>query len=78
MTGLVLSNNYVLTYVFWEGVGVCSYLLDRFLAHAAQGGCGRHEGVSGQSHRRLRLRDRDLLDVVDRAEPRPELWQCAL
>jgi NADH-quinone oxidoreductase subunit L len=27
MTGLVLSNNYVLTYVFWEGVGVCSYLL---------------------------------------------------
>src|SRR5262249_17173183 len=27
MTGLVLSNNYLLTYVFWEGVGVCSYLL---------------------------------------------------
>ena len=30
MTGLVLSNNYVLTYVFWEGVGVCSYLLIGF------------------------------------------------
>ncbi len=27
MTGLVLSNNYLLTYAFWEGVGVCSYLL---------------------------------------------------
>ncbi len=27
MTGLVLSDNYLLTYVFWEGVGVCSYLL---------------------------------------------------
>src|SRR5262249_59321292 len=27
MAGLVLSNNYVLTYVFWEGVGACSYLL---------------------------------------------------
>ena len=27
MTGLVLSNNYLLTYVFWEGVGTCSYLL---------------------------------------------------
>jgi NADH-quinone oxidoreductase subunit L len=27
MTGLVLSGNYVLTYAFWEGVGVCSYLL---------------------------------------------------
>jgi NADH-quinone oxidoreductase subunit L len=30
MTGLVLSNNYILTYVFWEGVGVCSYLLVGF------------------------------------------------
>ena len=30
MTGLVLSSNYVLTYVFWEGVGVCSYLLVGF------------------------------------------------
>jgi proton-translocating NADH-quinone oxidoreductase chain L len=30
MTGLVISNNYLLTYVFWEGVGVCSYLLVGF------------------------------------------------
>ncbi len=30
MTGLVLSNNYVLTYGCWEGVGVCSYLLIGF------------------------------------------------
>jgi NADH-quinone oxidoreductase subunit L len=30
MTGLVLSNNYVVTYAFWEGVGVCSYLLIGF------------------------------------------------
>jgi NADH-quinone oxidoreductase subunit L len=30
MTGLVLSNNYILTYVFWEGVGTCSYLLVGF------------------------------------------------
>jgi NADH-quinone oxidoreductase subunit L len=27
MTGLVLSSNFALTYAFWEGVGVCSYLL---------------------------------------------------
>jgi proton-translocating NADH-quinone oxidoreductase chain L len=27
MTGLVLANNYILLYGFWEGVGVCSYLL---------------------------------------------------
>ena len=30
MTGLVLSSNFVLTYGFWEGVGVCSYLLVGF------------------------------------------------
>ncbi len=30
MTGLVLSSNFVLTYAFWEGVGVCSYLLVGF------------------------------------------------
>ena len=30
MTGLVLSNNYILTYAFWEGVGVCSYMLVGF------------------------------------------------
>jgi NADH-quinone oxidoreductase subunit L len=30
MTGLVLSSNYLLTYVFWEGVGTCSYLLVGF------------------------------------------------
>ncbi len=30
MTGLLLSGNYLLTYAFWEGVGVCSYLLIGF------------------------------------------------
>jgi NADH-quinone oxidoreductase subunit L len=33
MTGLVLSNNFVLTYAFWEGVGVCSYLLIGYWYH---------------------------------------------
>ncbi len=27
MTGLVLASNFILLYMFWEGVGVCSYLL---------------------------------------------------
>ncbi len=27
MTMLALSNNFLLTFVFWEGVGLCSYLL---------------------------------------------------
>jgi len=30
MTGLVLANNFILLYCFWEGVGVCSYLLIGF------------------------------------------------
>ncbi|MCI0680796.1 MAG: NADH-quinone oxidoreductase subunit L [Gemmataceae bacterium] len=27
MTGLVLANNFIVLYAFWEGVGLCSYLL---------------------------------------------------
>jgi NADH-quinone oxidoreductase subunit L len=30
MTGLVLARNFFLLYAFWEGVGVCSYLLIGF------------------------------------------------
>jgi proton-translocating NADH-quinone oxidoreductase chain L len=30
MTGLVLASNFLLLYAFWEGVGVCSYLLIGF------------------------------------------------
>jgi NADH-quinone oxidoreductase subunit L len=30
MTGLVLADNYILLYAFWEGVGLCSYLLIGF------------------------------------------------
>ena len=66
MTGLVLSNNYLLTYVFWEGVGVCSYLLVGFWHTQPERGGGRDEGVPGQPDRRLRLRDRHLLALVDR------------
>ncbi|TMQ32398.1 MAG: NADH-quinone oxidoreductase subunit L [Planctomycetota bacterium] len=42
MTGLVLANNFLLLCAFWEGVGLCSYLLIGFwfnkpsAAHAAQ------------------------------------------
>src|SRR5262249_35649105 len=31
MTGLVLADNLLLLYAFWEGVGLCSYLLIGFL-----------------------------------------------
>jgi NADH-quinone oxidoreductase subunit L len=30
MTGLVLASNFILLYAFWEGVGLCSYLLIGF------------------------------------------------
>ncbi len=33
MTGLVLANNFLLLYVFWEGVGLCSYLLIGYWFH---------------------------------------------
>ncbi len=69
MTGLVLSNNYLLTYVFWEGVGVCSYLLIGFWHSRPCGRGGRDEGVPGQPDRRLRLRGRHLLDVDDGSAP---------
>src|SRR5260370_27949128 len=30
MTGLVLAENFLVLYSFWEGVGLCSYLLIGF------------------------------------------------
>lgn len=33
MLGLVMSNNLLFLYVFWEGVGLCSYLLMGFWFH---------------------------------------------
>ena len=45
MTMLVSVSNFVLLYVFWEAVGVCSYLLVGFWFEEARGGGGRQEGV---------------------------------
>ena len=38
MTMLVSVSNFVLLYVFWEAVGLCSYLAHRFLVRKALGG----------------------------------------
>ena len=65
MTMLVSVSNFLLLYVFWEAVGVCSYLLIGFWYRKARGGRGRQEGVSRQSHRRLRLRARHVPDLDD-------------
>ena len=65
MTMLVSASNFVLLYVFWEAVGLCSYLLIGFWYREARGGRGRQEGVPGQPHRRLRLRPGRLPDLDD-------------
>ncbi len=57
--------------------GLVQLSSDRLLAHQAQGRRGGHEGVPGQPPWRLRLRGRDFLALVDRAQPRPELRKCA-
>ena len=63
MTMLVSVSNFVLLYVFWEAVGLCSYLLIGFWYREARSGRGRQEGVSGQSRRRFRLRARAVSDL---------------
>src|SRR5205823_5332666 len=35
MIGMLVSNNYVQFYLFWEGVGLASYLLIGFWTHKA-------------------------------------------
>ena len=42
---LVLANNYLLMFVGWEGVGLCSYLLIGFYFEKVVGGSRRQEGV---------------------------------
>ncbi len=54
MLCLVLSNNFLLTFLGWEGVGTCSYLLDLVLVHRRGQRLGRQEGLRHQPDRRLR------------------------
>ena len=58
MLVLVLGANFLVMFVGWEGVGLCSYLLDRLLVSEEVGRRRRQEGVHRQSHRRLRVRPR--------------------
>ena len=58
MTGLVLADNFLLLYAFWEGVGLCSYLLIGFWFTRAVGGCRGPQGVPGHAPGRRRLADR--------------------
>ena len=54
MLMLVLADNFLLSFLGWEGVGACSYFLISFWFTAEQRRRGRQEGVRHQPHRRLR------------------------
>ena len=60
MLVLVLANNLLLTFVGWEGVGVCSYWLVSFYFERDVGGLGRQEGLHLQPRRRRRPAARDV------------------
>ena len=55
-----------MTFLGWEGVGLCSYLLDLVLVRAQRGGGRGQEGVRHQPRRRRRVPARDVPDLRDR------------
>ena len=57
---LVLGANFLMLFVGWEGVGLCSYLLIGFLLPGEVRDRCREQGLHRQPHRRLRIRAGDL------------------
>ena len=68
------ASSFLVTFLGWEGVGLCSYLLVVVLVRAQLGGGGGQEGVRHQPRRRRRLPARDVPDLrvvrVARTTPR--------
>ena len=60
---LVLADNFLFSFLGWEGVGSCSYLLVSFWFERNRAAVGRQEGLRHQPGRRLRLHDRDVPDL---------------
>ena len=58
MLVLVLGSNFLVMFVGWEGVGLCSYLLIGFWYQKKSAVRRRQEGVHRQPHRRLRVHAR--------------------
>ena len=63
MIMLVSVSNFLLLFVFWEAVGVCSYLLIGFWYEKNPRQPRRHEGLPGQPRWRLWIRAGDLSDL---------------
>ena len=66
MLMLVLGSSFLVTFLGWEGVGLCSYLLDLVLVRAQRRRGRRQEGVRHQPRRRRGLHVRDVPDLRDR------------
>ena len=67
MLMLVLANNYLLLFVGWEGVGLCSYLLIGFYIEKKSGGGRRQESVHREPHRRRGVHHRHAADLPARS-----------
>ncbi len=65
MTMLVSVSNFVLLYVFWEAVGLCSYLLVGFWYEKPEAVAAGKKAIVGQSHWRLWLRAGRVPDLDD-------------
>ena len=63
MLVLVLGANFLVMFVGWEGVGLCSYLLIGFWYQKKSAVRRRQEGVHRQPHRRLRVHPRRAADL---------------
>ena len=55
MLVLILANNFLLMFVGWEGVGLCSYLLIGFYFRKKSAGRCRQEGIHRQPCWRFRI-----------------------
>ncbi len=67
MLTLVLADNYLLMFVGWEGVGLCSYLADRLLHQQRRGAKSCKKSVCHEPHRRLGRSDGHFPDLcIDR------------
>ncbi len=63
MLVLVLGSNFLVMFVGWEGVGLCSYLLIGFWYQKKSGVGRRQESLHRQPHRRLRIPARRPADL---------------